>query len=144
MGWVTPKTDWQVSYDENGNYTGDYFNIEDYNRIIGNLTYLKALADTLFLPFTTADMGSEKTYSSMIYASEINMIEDNLEAINQNTYGLDIGSKVTYQVNKGTPLWSELNRIESACLLLYKTLTAHKNALPRFAFTLGGQKGIRV
>ena len=65
MAWVTPKTDWQASYDENGNYTGDYFNIEDYNRIIGNLTYLKVLADTLFLPFTTADMGSEKTYSSI-------------------------------------------------------------------------------
>lgn len=144
MEWVTPKTDWQASYDENGNYTGDYFNIEDYNRIIGNLTYLKALADTLFLPFTMADMGSEKTYSSMIYASEINVIEDNLEAINQNTYGFNIGEKVAYQVNKGTPLWSELNRIESACLLLYKTLTAHKNALPRFAFTLGGQKGVRT
>ena len=144
MEWVTPKTDWQASYDENGNYTGDYFNIEDYNRIIGNLTYLKALADTLFLPFTTADMGSEKTYSSMIYASEINVIENNLEAINQNTYGFNIGEKVSYQVNKGTPLWSELNRIESACLLLYKTMRAHKAALPRLAFTLGGQKGVRT
>lgn len=144
MGWVTPKTDWQVSYDENGNYTGDYFNIEDYNRIIGNLNYLKELASTLFPAISVADMGTEKTYESMIYASEMNVIEDNLEAINQNTYSLDIGSKVTYQVNKGTPLWSELNRIENACLLLYKTLTAHKNALPRFAFTLGGQKGIRV
>ena len=144
MEWVTPKTDWQASYDENGNYTGDYFNIEDYNRIIGNLTYLKALADTLFLPFTTAYMGSEKTYSSMIYASEINVIENNLEAINQNTYGFEIGEKVTYQVNKGTPLWPELNRIERACLLLYKTMRAHKAALPRLAFTLDGQKGVRT
>lgn len=144
MEWVTPKTDWQVSYDENGNYTGDYFNIEDYNRIIGNLTYLKELAVSLFSEFSTADMGYEKTYSSMVYASEINVIENNLEAINQNTYGLDIGSKVTYQVNKSTPLWSELNRIESACLLLYKTMRAHKAALPKLAFTLGRQKGVRV
>lgn len=144
MAWKEPKTDWQVSYDSEGNYTGDYFNIEDYNRIIGNLNYLREIAVSLFSEFSTADMGTEKTYESMIYASEMNVIEDNLEAINQNTYGLDIGSKVTYQVNKGTPLWSELNRIESACLLLYKTLTAHQNALTRFAFTLGGQKGLKV
>ena len=135
MAWIEPKTDW---------ISTDYFNIEDYNRIIGNIRYLKALAEALFKSFDTLSMGEEKTYVSMIYAREMNAIESNLEIINAKTYGFDIGETQTFQANKSTPLWSEFNRIESACLLIYKTMTAHKNALPRLAFTLGGQKGIRV
>ena len=34
MAWVEPKTDW-VSI--------DYFNVDDYARIVGNLKYLKNL-----------------------------------------------------------------------------------------------------
>ena len=135
MAWIEPKTDW---------ISTDYFNIEDYNRIIGNISYLKAFAEELFKSINTLDMGEEKTYVSMIYAREMNTIESNLATINFNTYNFNIGKTQTLQANKRTPLWSEFNRIESACLLLYRTLAAHKNALPRFAFTLGGQKGIRV
>ena len=36
MAWIEPKTDWVST---------DYFNIEDYNRIIGNIIYLKDFAD---------------------------------------------------------------------------------------------------
>lgn len=133
--WLPPKTDW---------ISTDYFNIVDYNRIIGNIRYLKNFAKKLFLEFDILSMGEEKTYVSMIYAREMNAIESNLEIINANTYGFDIGETQTFQANKSTPLWSEFNRIESACLLLYNTMIAHKNALPRLAFTLGGQKGIRV
>ena len=135
MAWIEPKTDW---------ISTDYFNIEDYNRIIGNIRYLKALAEALFKSFDTLSMGEEKTYVSMIYAREMNAIESNLEIINANTYSFNIGETQTFQANKRTPLWSEFNRIESACLLLYNTMIAHKNALPRLAFTLGGQKGIMV
>ena len=135
MAWIEPKTDW---------ISTDYFNIEDYNRIIGNISYLKAIAEALFKSFDTLSMGEEKTYVSMIYAREMNAIESNLEIINANTYSFNIGETQTFQANNRTPLWSEFNRIESACLLIYKTMTAHKNALPRLAFTLGGQKGIRV
>ena len=71
-------------------------------------------------------------------------LENNLETINKNTYSFNIGKTQIFQANKGTPLWSEFNRIESACLLLYNTLKAHKESLPRLAFTLGSQKGLRV
>lgn len=37
MEWIEPKTDWKVEYDENGNYIGDYVNVEDVNRMINNL-----------------------------------------------------------------------------------------------------------
>ena len=135
MAWIEPKTNWEST---------DYFNIEDYNRIVGNLTYLKDLSLELFKDFTTEDMVGSKDYSSMIYAREINAIENNLETVNINTYNFDIGDTKEFYPNKTTPLWSEFNRIESAMLLLHNTMLAHKNALPRLAFTLGGQKGLKV
>lgn len=135
MAWIEPKTDWAGT---------DYFNVDDYNRIIGNITHLKALADALFLKLTELSMGEEKTYLSLIYAREMNNIENSLEVLNLETYGFDIGEKTEYRANGNTPLYSEFNRIESAILLLYNTMTSHKEALPRLAFTLGGQKGLKV
>ena len=138
MAWSKPKTDWKptdyvVTSTENA-----------YNRIIGNISFLKALADELFANLTEVDMGEEKTYLSMIYAREMNDIENALETLNLKTYGFDIGEKQTFRANGSTPLWSEFNRIESAILLLYNTMMAHKEALPRLSFTLGSQKGIKV
>lgn len=136
MAWIVPKTDWKNT---------DYFNIEDYNRIIGNLEYIKALGAALFygLP-SIASLGDDKTYTSMIYAREINAIEDCLEKLNLGSYSFDIGDKKTYYANQSTPLYSEFNRIEGAILLLYKTMTAHKEGLPKLSFRLDGQKGIKV
>lgn len=56
--WITPKTDWKVTYDdETGEYVGDYFNYEDYERIRNNLTvlyercYILYPSKQLYLPF---------------------------------------------------------------------------------------------
>lgn len=133
--WIKPKTDWK---------SDDYFNADDYNRIIGNLTFLKAYMDDLFLDLTNVSLGEEKTYLSLIYAHEMNDIEGTLETLNQETYGFSIGEKQTYKANKATPLWSEFNRIESAMLLLYQTMVAHKENLPKLEFRLGNQRGVRI
>lgn len=135
MAWIEPKTDWTES---------DYFNASDYNRIIGNISYLKAYMDDLFLGLTNVSLGSEKTYTSLFYAREMNVIEQTLERLNMETYGLDIGEAQTYKPNKPTPLWSEYNRLESAILLLHNTAVAHKENLTRMPYTMGNQKGIRV
>lgn len=136
MAWIEPKTNWTSQ---------DFFNIEDYNRIIGNIAYLKELVLELFSqPNLRENSLEEKDYTSMIYASEINVIEDNLENINQSSYSLEIGETKTFYPNEKTMNYEELNRIESACLIIYGTLVAHKNALKRLSFTLGGQKGIKV
>lgn len=123
----------------------DYFNAVDYNRIKRNINLIKALADELFhgFPYIT-DMGSDKTYESLFYAREMNAIENNLALINLNSYGFDIGNTTSYSANGSTPLWSEYNRLESAILLLYNTMIAQRNALPRLALRLGNQKGLRV
>lgn len=135
MAWIEPKTDWTSS---------DYFNSEDYNRIIGNIAYLKAYLDDLFNDLTNVSLGAEKDVKSLIYAREINAIEQSLETLNLETYNLDIGETKTYQTNKSTPLWSEFNRIESAIFKIYQVMTAQKMNLQRLAFTLGGQKGFKV
>lgn len=133
--WITPKTDWT---------SDSYFNAEDYNRIIGNITYLKAYLDDLFLGLTNISAMEEKTATSLIYAREINAIEMALEQLNLETYKFDIGETKEYMANTRTLDFVELNKIESAILLLYKTMTAHKESLPKLAFTLGGQKGFKV
>lgn len=132
--WLPPKIDWTEN---------DYFNAKDYNRIIGNMYFLRGYMDKLFLDLTDISRADDKTYESLIYAREINDIEQTLERLNLETYKFDIGETKTYKANKATPLWTEFNRIESAMLLLYKTMIAHKEALPRLAFKLGRQKGIK-
>ena len=74
----------------------------------------------------------------------MNNIEISIDKLNFETYRLDIGDTKEYLPNTRTLNFEDLNRIESAILLLYNTMVAHKNALPRLAFALGGQKGIKV
>lgn len=135
MAWIEPKTDWTPQY------RGDY---EDFNRISGNINYLKEMADELFHRLSEISLNDERTKLSYIYAREMNDIEDALESLNIETYGLEIGEKQTYKANGSTPLWSEFNRIESACLLLFEMFQTHKDLLPRLSFVLGGQKGVKV
>lgn len=135
MAWIEPKTDWSAS---------DFFNATDYNRIIGNLAYLKAYLDGLFYGLTNISAMDEKTATSLIYAREINAIETALETLNIETYKFDIGETKEYMTNTRTIDYVELNRIETAILLLYRQMVNHKENLTRLAFTLGGQKGIKV
>lgn len=135
MAWIEPKTDW-VSV--------DYFNATDYNRIIGNITYLKTYLDGLFIGLTNISTMEEKTAKRLIYAREINAIETALETLNIETYKFDIGETKEYMANTRTIDFVELNRIESAILLLYSQMVNHKENLTRLAFTLGNQKGIKV
>lgn len=135
MEWITPKTDWTSE---------DYLNATDYNRIVGNISYLKAYLDTLFFGLTNISTMEEKTVKSLIYAREINNIETALEQLNLETYKFDIGETKEYMANTRANIFAELNRIESAILLLYKQMINHKENLTRLAFTLGNQKGIKV
>lgn len=70
MSWQQPKTDWTAL---------DLFNIEDYNRIKGNLEYLHEKAQKLYREFSAEDMGEEKAdYSAYFYADEFNAFESNI------------------------------------------------------------------
>lgn len=127
--WTTPKTNWVAT---------DYFNIGDYNRIVGNLLYLRDCVPYLFATQPTyTPMEENKVYSSMLYAREFNAIENNLKALNDGTYGFDIGTTKTYQANQKMPNYEEYNRIESAILKLKIQLTADIGALHVLPFRLG-------
>lgn len=133
--WLPPKTDWTEE---------DYFNAIDYNRIIGNISYLRSFLDNLFIDISHINLGAEKDYKSLLYAREMNAIEQAIQNLNLETYALDIGTGKSYSPNKPTPMYYDFNRIESASLLIYNTMIAHKDNLPRMAFRLGNRKGIKV
>ena len=88
MSWTTPKTDWTAGYDGN-EYTGDFFNAVDYNRIKNNLIVLHELAERLYKTIPITSLGDDKAVGDYLYADEINNIEEALEKINKNTLNLN-------------------------------------------------------
>lgn len=138
--WITPKTNWACYYDSNGRYIGDFFEIEDWRRIIGNLYYLKELADKMYPYFAFNDMGDKKQYSDIPYANEWNAIERNLDLMIKHTYKFSIGKTRTYYPEMPAVNYDDLNRIESACLTIYEGLTSQYDGLRVLAFTLGGDE----
>lgn len=128
--WQQPKTDWQA---------GDYFNIEDYNRIKGNINELRLQALTLWPNFKFEDMGDDKTYQDYsFYADEINRFETNIDCICKGTYPFAVGERRTYRDNGPFIDWIELNRIESACLKIYRNIQGRADGIKRLAFSLNG------
>ena len=120
--WVTPKTDWKVSYDENGRYVGDYFEPSDYNRIKNNINFLRDYVYYLFdNKVEFLDLGEDVYYGSTneLKASWWKILQDNLENINKESVSIDIGARENYYSNSSARLVEELNRIEQACLKIY-------------------------
>ena len=133
--WTEPKTDWT---------TEDAFDYVSYNRVTGNILFLKQYADKLFGNVTDFPIETGKENISLIYARHMNDIEEGLEKLNIQTYGFDVGDKKTYKANGNVPDSTEYNRIESACLKLYNEMKVHEANLYKLDFTLGNQKGFRV
>ena len=128
--WQTPKTDWQES---------DFFNVEDYNRIKGNLNEIRAQAVILWPEFSLEDMGADKTYEDYsFYADEINRFETNVGRIFARTYPFEVGNQKTFYDNQPFIDWQELNRIEEACRLIYSNIQSRLNGRKILAFTLNG------
>ena len=128
--WQTPKTDWKAS---------DFMNIEDYNRIKNNLNELRDMSRELWKEFPFEEMGEDKTYTDYgFYADEINRFEANVDHICEGTYPFDVGGRKNYQDNQPFITWEELNRIESACLIMHNNFTGALAGRKSLAFTLGG------
>ena len=129
MGWITPKTNWVSS---------DYFNVEDYNRIRGNIQYVYEYALRLYKVFGI-DVMQERTLGDAVAAELLNHVEKNLDKIANNTYNL-----IEYRPGKtfeaGQPAWNydDLNRIERNLLLINTMLESQEAGLKRLAFELGG------
>lgn len=137
MSWVSPKTDWVVHLDENGNYTGDYFEATDYQRIKGNLEYLFDLAESVGLAVDRVSIPNI-TSASFATIGAINALERSLDSILLKCYDPGVPDRKTWLANNSAPKAEDLNRIENSCLMLYNVLVAQANAQPRLPFTLGG------
>lgn len=140
--WQTPKTDWHVSTDSDGNYTGDRFNASDFNRIKNNLIYLRDLAIKMYTEFDIEKVSDDKGYADYPYADEINAIEDNLDTINEHTISRNYGVKQTFNDNGAFIDFNELNRIEGAELDLYDRLTNEHDGRRMFTWNFGMKGGL--
>lgn len=146
MAWITPKTDWKVEYDSSGLFIGDFFNVEDYNRIKNNLVFLRDLSADFIGVVPVIPVGVDKHYpingspdfdNDNFFADEINMIEDGLNTLDELMPFVDFGEKKTYYDNGQFIDYQELNRIESAELILYNLLTNSIAGKRRLSFRLG-------
>lgn len=126
--WQTPKTDWVKT---------DYFNIEDYNRIIGNMQTIQILSAEINPKFELIVL-TEKNYSDYIYADEFNSIEENLLKICKNTYPYTAEETKTFYANQPTPDFTEFNRLESLLLRRYEYLVNQADSRRGLPFVFGG------
>ena len=115
--WITPKTNLVST---------DLFNVSDWDRIRGNMEHLQHIAGNYYASFEIAKT-QEKTVSSWLYASDLNTIEQNLTKINMNTENLNIGQSQSFVPGGHSIDWKELNRIEQACLSLYRKFQINAN-----------------
>ena len=141
MAWQTPKTDWYGEVIE-GVYVGDRFNAVDYNRIKNNLIYLRDLAITVYESFNIETVSNDKTTADFFYADEINAMERNLDTINNNTLIRNYGTRDTFSANGNTPVYTELNRLESAILDLYDRLSNQSEGRRMFTWNFGMKGGL--
>lgn len=154
MAWTTPKTDWKVEYNGTDVYLGDFFNVQDYNRIKNNLQYVKDRGSELFYGLPELNLGADKHFpipgspdfdNDNIFADEINKIENGLQGIQDVIALFDYGTKKIFYDNGSFIDYEELNRIESAELDLYEHIESSIAGKIRLEFRLG-QRGntIRV
>ena len=134
--WEEPKIDWKST---------DRFNFSDYNRIKNNISYVYKKATELNKPFDIEDMGEDiNDYTSFWNVIYFNAWENNIEALNNNVFMKDYGTKQTFYENGAFIQYSELNRLESAILNMKKILDAQEISVNKLPFVLGRFKAIRV
>ena len=137
--WIEPKVDWQYNIDQNGNYTGDRFNAEDYNRIKNNSVFLKDLLLELYIVSdTVGDLGKDLIYSDYVYADMIMKIEEAIYLISDTMEILNMDRLPICTENGRFLTVTDLNKIESTQLKLYKLLIGQLDGIRKLSFTLGG------
>lgn len=134
--WEEPKTDWKET---------DRFNIRDYNRIKNNLAYLHEQMITLVLYFPIKEMGEDITdYTGYWDYNIFNNFEENLDLINARIENKNFGQSQRFFSNGVFIGYSELNRIESACLDMKKSIDEITFHIGRIPFRLGNYNSIQT
>lgn len=139
MAWTEPKTDWKVQPKTvEGYYNGDWFEIEDYNRILTNYQAIYDIAKPLY-PDLQIPSPATLTLGAPTKASEINIIERTIDAFKTLTVALsDVGATKTWLDNGNLFNFEDINRWEQAALSYYTAITGQVELLPKLQFKLGG------
>lgn len=138
MSWIEPKTDWKQTYDSAGNYTGDYFNLNpDYNRIKGNIQYIKEFSEQLYVDFPMITM-SDFTIDGFPFDTFLNNIVDNITRLEANLYKPPTDVAMN-RYTGGAVGWNaeELNIIEGNILRLHNAITGQWNILNKLSYMMG-------
>ena len=143
MAWIRPKTDWTIQPRVNGVYNGDWFNTSDYDRIRGNIEFLVNFAAGVGLILNDiADM-PDQTMTDYPRASLMNNIEANILSL-ATASGIPYLGASEWADNGPTPTVDDLNRWESACVLVNQALMAIQSRMTRIPFNvpynLGGSE----
>ena len=129
MAWNTPKTNW---------ISKSKFNIEDFNRIKNNISYLYEKALGVVGYFEIEDMGSDITeYTAYWNVKYFNAIENNLLSIASKVNTIDYGPYQTFYENGAFIGYEELNRIEKTCAGLKSSIENQARMVRKIPFTLG-------
>lgn len=136
--WQEPKVDWKVTYDENGEYIGDFFNAEDFNRMKNNIVHLYDIAKILFSDVeSTLEWQHDKTYRDYLFADEMNTLVENLVKL-ASRIGLSTPlNRVEYYDNDKTMTYEELNLIEEWTEKIYDLLQNTLDGRRKLQFNLG-------
>lgn len=141
MEWIIPKTDWMIR-EQHGEYLGDYFNAEDYNRIKNNLICLYEMAMDMYEDFLLVPMSQDKTVYDLLYADEMNAISRNLEIINENTVKLDLPELVKFYDEGKIFDYEYLNIIEGYTLEIYQKIENQYSGRRTLKFNFGKREDI--
>lgn len=121
MSWQQPKTDWEIKPRVNGMYNGDWFNLEDYERITCNLATLQILGSNIYgagIPSVGMPTRYRNEYPR---AEDFNAIENNLLSLVQKTiFPTGYEGRKNWAPNGPTPTVEDLNRIEGAIQKLHE------------------------
>ena len=96
----------------------------------------------MYEEYTINDLGVDRSPGAYFYADEIMEIEENLVTIVTNTTKKSYGNPPVYVANGIIMDYTELNRIESATLDLYKKLHNQSEGRRCFTWNFGRRGGI--
>lgn len=137
MNWIEPKTNWTIRLDQEGNYLGDYMDIEDYRRISNNLSCLNKMAEELYILKKPVEIGlvSREDFCT---AESINVLEESVERLRIGALANLVEKTKHWKADQPAPVAADWNRIEKSCLVLWQTLNRQKQSARRLPLRLGG------
>ena len=134
--WQEPKLNWQPT---------DYINSEDFNRIRGNIEYLKDKMKKYHeLKESGTPLPDEVSKRSYGYCEYWNGLEKNLQDIVDSAPFYQVGNEKKYYPLQHYIDYQELNRLEKACEIYYNMLIGQDNSIRELSYTLGNDGGIRI